>query len=123
MARAARPGLTHYSHHQVNELTAGERELFDRGEQMLWQLGYSAEGQWIEFTAMVPDGAHILPGEFFLLRDLMVARNIPDGRPLQSVRVTFPNRTMAEREARLLHDIGVTVQYFSAVGTWDVLAA
>src|SRR5262249_17931815 len=110
MARAARSGLTHYTHHQVNDLPAAERELFGRGEQTLTQLGYYAEEQWIEFTAMVPDGEHILPCEIFLLRDLMVAMKIPDGRPLQSVRVTFPNRAMAEREARLLHDIGVTVQ-------------
>ena len=123
MARAAKPGLTHYTHHQVNELTAGERELVNSGEPTLTQLGYHAAEQWIEFTAMVPDGAHILPHEIFLLRDLMVARKVPDGRPLQSVRVTFPNRAMAEREARLLHDVGVTVQYFSDVGTWEVLAA
>jgi hypothetical protein len=30
---------------------------------------------------------------------------------------------MAEREARLLHDISVTVQYFSDRGTWELLAA
>ena len=123
MARAAQAGLTQYTHHQTNELTAGERELFNSGEPTLTQLGYHPDQQWIEFTAMVPDGAHILPREIFLLRDLMVARKVPDGRPLQSVRVTFPNRAMAEQEARPLHDIGVTVQYFSDRGTWELLAA
>src|SRR5215813_13956408 len=123
MARAARPGLTQYTHHQLNELTASERELVNTGEPTLTQLGYHADEQWLEFTAMVPDGAHILPSEIFLLRDLMVGKKVPDGRPLQSVRVTFPKRAMAEREARLLHDIGVNVLYLSDVGTWEVLAA
>jgi len=122
-ARAARPGLTDYAHHQLNELSEGEQALYESGEPTLTQLGYHADEQWLEFTAMVPNGAHILPREIFLLDDLVAARRIPDGRPLKSVRVTFPNRAMAEQEARPLHDIGVTVQYFSDVGTWEVLAA
>jgi len=123
MARAARAGLTHYAHHQANELTVGEQELFNSGEPTLTQVGYHPDEQWIEFTAMVPDGAHVLPREIFLLDDLVASRRLPDGRPLQSVRVTFPNRAKAEQDAGPLRDIGVTVQYFSDRGTWEVLAA
>jgi hypothetical protein len=122
MVRAAKPGLTHYGHSPTNELTEAERALFDSGEPTLTQVGYHPDEQWIEFTAMVPDGEHVRPREIFMLADLMAEQRLPDGRPLRSVRVTFPNRAMAEREARPLRDIGVTVQYFSEQGTWQVLA-
>jgi len=122
MARAARSGLTHYEHHQADELSEGERALFESGESTLTQVGYHPQEQWIEFTAMVPGGAHIAPREIFQLDDLMAAQQLPDGRPLQTVRVTFPDRAMAEQEARPLLDIGVTVQFFSEAGTWDVLS-
>jgi hypothetical protein len=123
MARAARPGLTEYAHDEASELIEGERELLDSGEPTLTQLGYHPGEHWLEFTAMAPNGEHIRPREIFQLSDLVSAQRLPDGRPLRAVRVTFPNRAMAEREARLLHDISVTVQYFSDRGTWELLAA
>jgi hypothetical protein len=122
MARAARSGLTHYQHHQADELSEAERALFESGESTLTQVGYHPDEHWIEFTAMVPDGAHIAPREIFQLDELVAARQLPDGRPLQTVRVTFPNQAMAEQEARPLLDIGVTVQFFSEAGTWEVLS-
>jgi hypothetical protein len=121
MARAAQPGLTRYPHSAASDLRPGERTLVEEQETTLSQVGYHAEEQWIEFTAMVPDGAHIAAREIFMLHDFMVARQLPSGAPLQSVRVTFPNRAMAEREARPLLDNNAVVQFFSDQGTWEVL--
>ncbi len=121
MARAARPGLTSYGHSAVDELGPGERALLDAEEPTLWHGGYHPEEQWLDFTAMVPEGAHIAAREMLMLHDLVVAKRIPSGKPLRSVRVTFPDRAMAEREARPLLDNGVVVQFFSDLGTWEVL--
>jgi hypothetical protein len=121
MARAARPGLTRYHHSAAGELGPGEQALLDGEESTLSQVGYNAQEQWIEFTAMVPDGAHMAAREIFMLHDLLVAKQLPSGEPLRRVRVTFPNRAIAEREARPLIDNGVVVLYFSDRGTWEVL--
>jgi hypothetical protein len=112
MARAALPGVTSYAHSAESDLRPGERALLDGEEKTLWQIGYHPEEQWLEFAAMVPGGAHISAREIFMLRGLVDAKRIPSGEPLQSVRVIFPNRAMAEREARPLFDNGVVVRYF-----------
>jgi hypothetical protein len=113
MARAARPGLTSYAHSAESDLRPGERALLDGEERTLWQLGYHPQEQWLEFAAMVPGGAHISAREIFMLRGLVDAKRLPSGEPLRSVRVTFPNRDMADREAQALSDNGVAVRYFS----------
>jgi hypothetical protein len=120
MARAARPGLTSYAHSAEHELRPGERALLEGEETTLWQVGYHPAEQWAEFTAMVPDDAHIAAREIFMLHDLLVAKQLPSGRPLRSVRVIFPNRAMAEREARPLFDNGVAVQFLSDKGMWEM---
>jgi hypothetical protein len=121
MARVARPGLTVYSHSPAIDLSPGEQALLDVEAPTLSQVGYQPQEQWIEFAAMVPDGAHIAAREIYMLHDFVAARQLPSGSPLRSVRVTFPDRAMAEREARVLLDIGVVVQFFSDQGTWEVL--
>jgi hypothetical protein len=121
MARAARPGLTTYGHSAVDDLGPGERALLNAEQATLWHGGYHPEEQWLDFTAMVPEGAHIAAREILMLHDLVTAKQIPSGKPLRSVRVTFPDRAMAEGEARPLLDNGVVVQFFSDIGTWEVL--
>ena len=95
--------------------------MLDVEGQTLTQLGYNAQEQSLEFTAMVPDGAHIAAREIFMLQSLVLAKRVA-GKPLELVRVTFPNRAMAEREARPLLDNGESIVYFSDEGTWEVLA-
>jgi hypothetical protein len=56
-----------------------------------------------------------------MLHDLVAAKQLPSGESLRLVRVTFPNRAMAERDAQPLFDNGVTVQFFSDQGSWEVL--
>jgi hypothetical protein len=121
MARAAQPGLTNYAHSAEGDLRPGERALLDGDEKTLWQAGYHPEEQSLEFTALVPGGGHISPREIFMLRGLMAAKQLPSGEPVRSLRVTFPNQAMAEREAQPLFDSGVVVRFFSNRGTWEVL--
>lgn len=121
MARAARPGLTRYDRSAECDLRPGERALLEGEERTLSKVGYRREDQSLEFSALVPGGAHISAREIFMLRGLMSAKQLPGGEPLRSVRVTFANRAMAEREARPLFDNGVAVRFFSDRGTWEVL--
>ncbi|MBO0784421.1 MAG: hypothetical protein J2P37_36930 [Ktedonobacteraceae bacterium] len=119
MARAARPGLTSYAR-DINRPKPGEVELLEAGEATLTQMGYYPPEQWIEFTCVVLPGFHITPREIYMLHDLVVSKEV-DGKPLQYVRVAFPTRSMAQREARVLFDIGVRVFYLTREDTWEDL--
>jgi hypothetical protein len=120
LARAARPGETSYQHPEV---APWERALIEQGEPTLTVLGYHDQWRCLEYTAYVGQGLHILPREIFALRALREARRLDDGRVLERIRVSFPDRAMALREKVPLLDAGVEVLYLGATGEWETATA
>jgi hypothetical protein len=107
MARAAKPKRTVYADPVV---TPEEKEIFERGEPRLIQVGVNAEGL-VEFSCSVEPDEHIRGYEIYYLRELVVRKQSRDGTPITSVRVVFYDQAMAKREKRPLLDVGVRVYY------------
>jgi hypothetical protein len=120
LARAARPGQTSYPHPEV---APWERALIEEEEPTLTVLGYHDQLRCLEYTAYVGHGRHILPREIFALRALRAAGRLEDGRALERIRVSFPDRAMALREMVPLLDAGVEVLYLGATGEWETATA
>ncbi|HEX3564820.1 MAG TPA: hypothetical protein VHU17_05560, partial [Acidimicrobiales bacterium] len=119
-ARAARPGQTSYP---APEVAPWEHALFEEKEPTLTVLGYHDQLRCLEYTAYVGQGLHILPREIFALRALRAAGRLDDGRALDRIRVSFPDRAMALREIVPLLDAGVEVLYLGATGEWETATA
>lgn len=119
LGRAARPGLTKY--YPAPALSPAEGEaLLANLPRCLIQAGYAAETKLLEFTAVPEPGEPLSPGDIF---DLLNFRydGTSDGRPVELLVVSFPDRDTAVFCAPPLRDIGVLVQYFAEDGTWRVL--
>lgn len=110
MARAAKAGLIKYYYPEVEP---EEEEIFFAGEPRLNIVGYSAEEQIIEYTCCVEADEHIQGWEIYKLREWVREGTLEDGRPINGIRVVFPNEEMAQREKRPLLDIGVKVIYLN----------
>jgi hypothetical protein len=59
---------------------------------------------------------HIQGWEIYNVSELIEVEKLEDGRPVDTVRIVFLNREMAEREKRPLLDIGAQVWYYNPVG-------
>lgn len=117
MARGARPGLAKYYEPDPSD---EEEEMLEELEGYLEQVGYDAAEQTLEFSAVVPADDHLTPADIFLIIGYL-ENGTGDGDEVGAVRVTFPDKASAEREAPVLRDIGVTIQYFGEDGAWKEL--
>jgi hypothetical protein len=110
LARAVKPGVMKYYYPNVRP---HEEEIFFAGEPRLNIVGYSTEEQIIEYTCYVEADEHIQGWEIYNLRELLREGTLEDGRPINSIRIVFPNEEMAQREKRPLLSIGVKVIYLN----------
>ena len=113
MARAAKPGLTKYflPHPKPEEIP-----IFQTEESYLNIVGYIPAEKVVEYACWVDPGFHIQGWEIYNVSELIEVEKLEDGRPVDTVRIVFPNREMAEREKRPLLDIGAQVWYYNPVG-------
>jgi hypothetical protein len=113
MARAAKPKLTKYF---VPQPQPEEMDFFNEESSILEPVGYDPEKQLIEYSAVLEPGQHLPPKDVYIIRHLARRKETlePEPRPVESVRVAFPTREMAEGEARVLLDVGAKVIYLNA---------
>jgi hypothetical protein len=71
-------------------------------------------------SCVLPAGAHIPGWQITRLFELIEKKQVPDGRPLDALRIVFLRRAEAEQEKRPLLDIGVQVYWQSDTG--DIVA-
>jgi hypothetical protein len=113
MARAARPGRTQYS---AADPLPEEMPIYRACQRTLEPVGYAESLRLMEYSSYLDPDQHVCGWEIFALRDLIEDRALPDGRPVETVRVVFYTEEMAQREKRPLLDIGVHVHYESSAG-------
>jgi hypothetical protein len=118
LARAAKPKRTKYYATQLEE---DERPIYMQGPDRLTPTGYDAAHSEAIFSTVVEPGEHIQGHEINAIRHLLQEQRLPDGRPISSVRIIFPDRAAAEREKRPLLDIGAKVSYLADSGALEEL--
>jgi hypothetical protein len=84
------------------------------------KIGFDSETGVLEFSACVPDNDYITPADVFLLASYL-ENGTSDGEEFSAIRVAFPTREAAEKDAAPLRDLGVDVVFFSQAGEWDSL--
>jgi hypothetical protein len=132
LARHAKPGLTYYDKDPywyppyAPWWEPGDYQDEKAGYPALTLVGYIAESKTVEFTGYITkqpmqEGGeaprHVLITEIHAVRALVAAKQTEDGRPIEVVRVVFPERWMAEQERRPLLDVGAQVFYLDVTGT------
>jgi hypothetical protein len=131
LARHAKPGLTYYDKDPywyppyAPWWEPGDYQDEKAGYPALTLVGYIAASKTVEFTGFITkqpmqeggeDPRHVLITEIHAVRALVAAKQTEDGRPIEVVRVVFPERWMAEQERRPLLDVGALVFYLGANG-------
>jgi hypothetical protein len=106
MARAAKPGEAAYTSPVVDE---AECEVFNAGEPRLHFVGYNAKDQLAEYSCAAEPGEHIQGWEIFALHSIVANKALPDGHPLDTVRIVFLEEEAARLEKRPLLDVGCRV--------------
>ena len=113
MARSAKPGLTKYF---LARPKPEEIPIIQTEESYLNIVGYIPSQKVVEYTCWVDPDFHIQGWEIYNIWELIQDKKLEDGSPVDTVRVIFLNREMAEREKRPLLDIGAQVWYYNPVG-------
>jgi hypothetical protein len=132
LARIARPNLTIYRKPgdarpafapwwEYGDIIADERA----GYPALSLVGYDPATRTIEYAGFCtdtdiakggPDPRHVLIREIHEIRALVKAKKDQEGRPVDTVRVVFPEEWMARRERRPLRDVGARVYFMDSKG-------
>ena len=113
LARAARPGKTHYF---APDLVEEEVARYRPGGRHLQMVGYDPATQRSELACALEPGQHVNGWEVIESWRALRQRRLPDGRPLQETRVVFLERQAAEANLRPLCDIGARVFYTDEAG-------
>jgi len=108
MARAVKPGLTEY---YDPDPQPEEARFFNTGPHFLQPVGYLEDKLLAEFSAVLEPGRHVSPLQIYQIAEMVASQSLPDGRPLQTVRVVFYEEAMAQREKRPLLDVGAKVYF------------
>jgi hypothetical protein len=92
------------------------------GYPALTLVGYDPDTRIVEFAGFVTkrplveggeEPRHVLIAEIHPIRELVLAGETDDGRPIDTVRVVFPHEWMARQERRPLLDVGARVFYLN----------
>lgn len=114
LARNAYPGhCKYYTPDFAPKFKDEELELFNHGERCLSWIGYDPENHIIEASCYTEEGVHIPSFEILELFTIINKKQMPDGRPVNTLRVVFPSKEMALREGVPLIDIGAKVIYLN----------
>ncbi len=113
MARAAKPGKTIYEYFEIVKETA---HVFSGGPEYLKAVAYLPDKKTMEMSCYVEEPGHISPLQIYQVFQLLEEGALPDGRPLQTIRIVFPEKAMADREKRPLLDIGARVFFENSEG-------
>ncbi|MDC3378703.1 hypothetical protein OAX78_00285 [Planctomycetota bacterium] len=120
LARGAKPRRTRYG---LSFIGPDEQQVFDSGDALLMELGYDPAGQSMDYMAAAfGDDEHVRGWEVFMLREIVEAGALPSGEPVKTVRVSFLEQELAEREKRPLQDVGVEVAMRAAASADPVSA-
>jgi hypothetical protein len=117
MARAAKPGGTSYGHPVVRP---EERPIYAAGEPTLLPVGYLSDAHLVEYSCALSPGEHVHGWEVDALHQQIIDHHLPDGRPIDAVRVVFFAAATAEQERRPLLDVGAKV--FHAADSGELVA-
>jgi hypothetical protein len=113
LARAARPALTRW-------YQPGAEDWDSPGlaapEHRLEVVGYLPDEQVFELAGYFAPEEHVPLVDLLTILAMTQAGRTADGHPLRAVRVVFPDRDMAEREAVPLLDVGAEVWYLDEAG-------
>lgn len=131
LARCARPQLTYYNAPSWDPAfrpwwSFGDPLAEAGGYPALAVAGYDAATRTLEYTGGVvdkpvtelrePEAQHVHVREIHALRALAKAKKDAQGRPVETLRVVFPEAWMALQERRPLIDAGAHVFYTGAAG-------
>lgn len=113
MARAAKPGETGY---RSPDVLPEEEPIFRAGEKTLHFVGYAPAGRLAEYSCALTRGRHVLGWEVYALLNIVEGKAMPDGSPVETVRIVFLDEGAARQEKRPLLEVGCRVFHFDAKG-------
>jgi hypothetical protein len=133
LVRAAKPGLTRYGAAYWEPEMAMFWEFGDVQEEKggfpaLAPLDYDAETRTYDMVGFITktplreggeEPRHVLIREIYYLRKMLRTKQHPDGRPVETVRITFGEEWMARQERRPLLDAGARVFYGKGIEIKD----
>ncbi|NJK31033.1 MAG: hypothetical protein HC927_00720 [Deltaproteobacteria bacterium] len=107
LARLARPKMTMYD---LGTVPDEEWPIYHTGAPRLETVGYLESEHLLELSCVLTGPNHHIQGwEICNLAEIVQRRQLPDGRPIERVRVVFLEREQAMRERRPLLDNGIEV--------------
>ena len=131
LVRGAKPKRTVYNKPYWEPEFAAWWEFGDlddekAGNPALAPIGYDEADRCYDLTGFItktplarggPEPRHVLIREIYEVRRLARGKKDPKGRPIEAVRITFPEGWMARQEKRPLLDAGARVFYGKGDGT------
>lgn len=131
LVRGAKPKLTVYNKPYWEPEFAvwwefGDLDDEKAGNPALMPIGYDEADRCFDLTGFItktplerggPEPRQVLIREIYEVRQLARGKKDPRGRPIEAVRITFPEEWMARQEKRPLLDAGARVFYGKGVGT------
>ena len=114
LVRAARPGATDWLQ---AELEPWNEEFLAMPASRLDVVGYAPDLELLELSGYLGRTEHLPLRDLLTIGELVSAGEMADGRPLRTVRVVFPDRDTARREAMPLVDVGAEVYFMDTDGT------
>jgi hypothetical protein len=133
LVRAAKPGLTRYGAAYWEPEMAMFWEFGDVQEEKggfpaLAPLDYDAETRTYDMVGFITktplreggeEPRHVLIREIYFLRKMLRTKQHLNGRPVETVRITFGEEWMARQERRPLLDAGARVFYGKGIEIKD----
>jgi hypothetical protein len=111
LLRATKPGQQ--TRHMVSPAKPEDAAVFEAGSPRLEAVGYLPETKTVEMSYARPAGEHIRGWEIQRLIAMLDEQALPDGRPVEVVRVVFMDEAAAQIEKRALLEYGIKVFYMN----------
>ena len=111
LIRAAKPGTIKFFSPNPHP---SEMDVYKSGEPRLNQVGYITEIKTLEYACYVEPYEHIQGWEIFKIWNLLQDGCTRDGTEIETIRVVFMFKEMAEREKRPLLEAGAKVIYMDS---------
>jgi hypothetical protein len=111
MLRATKPGQQ--KNPMVTPAKPEDAAVFEAGSPRLEAVGYLPDTKTVEMSYARPAGEHIRGWEIQRLIAILDDEALPDGRPVEVVRVVFMDEAAAQVEKRALLEYGIQVFYMN----------
>ena len=112
LARSAKPGKTTWSSAPYVD---DEEDIVYADDVFLNMVGYHADAKMLEFTGAIQGAEQFTPSDIMTLI-YYKAYGVDEAQPVETIMVTFLDEVSAKSDARILRDVGVSIQYYTDAG-------